>query len=342
VAASAQARPVRYPRAMRILIIGAGAIGQAFARHFHLGGAEVHLLVRPRQQALAEAGLPLYPLNDKRHRTTPDRLKLTVHVDQDSALQTSFDVIALAVSATALRKGDWLHRLGRDRGQAGILGLSGSVEDADLIAQRCPGADIAWAMLAIISFTAPLPGDVDVEPGIAYWLPPLSKIAMSGPNAVMTPILATLSRGGMPVKRVPNVRVDAAFASPILTQTIHALECADWSFRTLRRDPVLLPLAVTAMHESWALAETFTGQKRPFAFRFIGPMALRTVLVASRWLVPFSLEQFFAYHYKKVADQTVFVADAHLKSAAEQGVEMPAATDLLRRIQKRRAGEASD
>jgi hypothetical protein len=66
------------------------------------------------------------------------------------------------------------------------------------------------------------------------------------------------------------------------------------------------------------------------------------VLVASRWLVPFSLEQFFAYHYKKVADQTVFVADAHLKSAAEQGVEMPAATDLLRRIQKRRAGEASD
>jgi 2-dehydropantoate 2-reductase len=326
---------------MRILIIGAGAIGQAFARHFHLGGAEVHLLVRPRQQAQAEAGLPLYPLNDKRYRTTADRLNLTIHVDQDSALQTPFDVIALAVSATALRKGDWLQRLGRDRGHAGLLGLSGSADDADLIAEHCPGADIAWAMLAIISFTAPLPGDADVEPGIAYWLVPFSKIAMSGPDAVMTPVLAALSRGGMPVKRVPNVRVDAAFASPILTQTIHALECADWSFSTLRRDPTLLPLAVTSMRESWALAETVTGQKRPFALGLIRPMALRAVLRASRWLVPFSLERFFAYHYTKVADQTVFLADEHLKSAAEHGVEMPAATELLRRIRERRA-EATD
>ncbi len=322
---------------MRILIIGAGAIGQAFARHFQRGGADVHLLVRPRQQAQAEAGLPLYPLNDKRHQTTADRLTATIHVDQDSALQTSFDVIALAVSATALRKGDWLERLGRDRGHAGILGLSGSVDDADLIAKHCPGADIGWVMLAIISFTAPLPGGTDVEPGIAYWLPPLSKIAMSGPDTVMTPVVDTLLRGGMPVKRVPNVRVDAAFASPILTQTIHALECGDWSFSTLRQDPELLPLAVASMRESWALAERVTGQKRPFALRFIRPMALRAVLVASRWLVPFSLEQFFAYHYQKVADQTVFLADAHLKSGSEHGVEMPAATELLRRIRERRA-----
>ncbi len=47
-------------------------------------------------------------------------------------------------------------------------------------------------------------------------------------------------------------------------------------------------------------------------------------------------------HRKKVADQKVFEADEDLKSAAEQGVEMPAATELLRRIQQRRAGEASD
>jgi hypothetical protein len=322
---------------MRILIIGAGAIGQVFARHFHLGGAEVHLLVRPRQQAMAQAGLPLYPLNDKQYRTTPDKLKLTVHVDQDSALKTPFDLIALAVSSTALRKGDWLARLGSDRGQAGILGLSGSVTDADLIAKYCSGADIAWAMLAIISFTAPLPGEADVEPGIAYWLPPFSRIAMSGPDAVMTPVLDTLSRGGLPVKRVENVRVDAAFASPILTQTIHALECADWSFSTLRRDRELLPLAVASMHESWALAETVHSQKRPFGLGFVRPISMRRVLTVSRWAVPFPLERFIQYHYTKVADQTLFLADAHLKSAAEHGVEMPAATELLHRIRVRRA-----
>lgn len=322
---------------MRILIIGAGAIGQAFARHFQLGGAEVHLLVRPRQQAHAVAGLPMYPLNDKRYRSTADPLKTTVHVDQDQALKTSFDVIALAVSSTAMRSGDWLQRLGRDRGNAGILGLSGSVNDADLIAEHCPGAAIGWAMLAIISFTAPLPGAPDVSPGMAYWLPPLSKIALSGPDAVMTPVLTALSRGGMPVKRVDNVRVDAAFASPILTQTIHALECAGWSFTALRHDPELLPLAVQSMRESWALAEAITGEQRPFALRFIRPFVLRWVLVASRWLVPFSLERFFDYHYNKVADQTVFLAHEHVATGVKQGLRMPAVAELLRRIEEKRA-----
>ena len=325
---------------MRILIIGAGAIGQAFARHFHLGGAEVHLLVRPRQQAQAEAGLPMYPLNDRAHRTSPVRLTLPVHVDQDEALASPYDVIALAVSSTAMRKGDWLERLGRDRGDAHILGLSGSVQDADFIAEHAPGASIGWAMLSIISYTAPLDGEPEVEPGIAYWLPPLSSIALSGPDEMMNSVVRTLKAGGMPVKRVADVRVDAAFASPILTQTIHALECAGWSFTALRRDPELLPLAVASMRECWTLAELTTGAKRPWALGLIRPFMLRAVLVASRWLVPFSLERFFAYHYTKVADQTVFLADKTLQRASERGVAMPAAAELLERIHSRRAASA--
>ncbi|MFT6817974.1 MAG: hypothetical protein ACJATT_001787, partial [Myxococcota bacterium] len=87
----------------------------------------------------------------------------------------------------------------------------------------------------------------------------------------------------------------------------------------------------------WALAETVHSQKRPFGLGFVRPISMRRVLTVSRWAVPFPLERFFQYHYTKVADQTLFLADAHLKSAAEHGVEMPAATELLHRIRVRRA-----
>ena len=322
---------------MRILIIGAGAIGQAFARHFHRGGAEVHLLVRPRQEKAARRGLPVYPLNERSFRQTPDRLHLEVHTDQDAALHTAFDVIVLSVSSTALRAGDWLARVGRDRGHAHILGLTGSVDDIDWVREHAPGAHVGWAMLSIISYTAPLPDAPAVEPGIAYWIPPLSRIALSGPDALMQPVIRVLSRGGMPVRRVDDVRADAAFASPILTQTIHALEVAGWSFTRLRRDPELLPLAVRAMHESWALAHATTGHKRPWAFGLIRPWGLRAVLVSSRWLVPFSLERFFAYHYTKVADQTLFLAHEHLRSGDAHDVPMPATSELVRRLEQARS-----
>ncbi len=47
----------------RVLIVGAGDVGQVYGRHLQLGGAEVTFLVKPHQVEGLEAPLPLYPLN---------------------------------------------------------------------------------------------------------------------------------------------------------------------------------------------------------------------------------------------------------------------------------------
>lgn len=50
---------------MRTLVVGAGSVGQVFARHLSLGGAEVTFLVKEKHAAELRRGLTLYPLNRK-------------------------------------------------------------------------------------------------------------------------------------------------------------------------------------------------------------------------------------------------------------------------------------
>ena len=51
---------------MNVLIVGAGAVGQVYGRHFQRGGADVAYLVKPEHLDETRRGFTLYPLNDGR------------------------------------------------------------------------------------------------------------------------------------------------------------------------------------------------------------------------------------------------------------------------------------
>ena len=57
---------------LRVLVVGAGAVGQVYARHYQRGGAEVTLYVRERYRAEAARGFDLYRL--RRRRVEAERL----------------------------------------------------------------------------------------------------------------------------------------------------------------------------------------------------------------------------------------------------------------------------
>ena len=60
----------------RVLVVGAGAVGQVYARHAQQGGAEVTFFVRDKYRNEVARGLDLYPLNrGQRHRTEPVRFE---------------------------------------------------------------------------------------------------------------------------------------------------------------------------------------------------------------------------------------------------------------------------
>ncbi len=323
---------------MKVLVIGAGAIGQVFARHFQLGGADVSFLVRPKYADATRAGLVVYPLNrGASERGTPTRLVCGVETDQDEALAKGWDLVVLAISSVALRSGDWLERLGRDLGTARLLALQAGPEDGELIHKHIDPSRVAWGMLAVISYQAPLTGESLPEEGVAYWFPMLSSLGFSGPQPVLDEVTTALSKGGMPVKQVADVSVDVQFAGAILEKVVTTLECAGWSFAALRRDPELLDLAVAAMHEKWLLAQARTGVRAPLGMRMIRPFMLRFVLWLAPRILPFDLEAFFAYHYVKVGEQTLMLLDTQLRLYEQHNIPCPASMDIARRL---RAGRA--
>jgi 2-dehydropantoate 2-reductase len=280
----------------------------------------------------------MYPLNRRAsERAVPVRLAgFGVFDDQELAMDQPWDLVVLALSSVALRSGDWFPRLAARLGKARLLVLQPSLEDRDLVLAHVPAERVVYGMLAVISFQAPLPGDSLPEPGVAYWFPWLSGIGFSGAPAPVEEVTSTLKRGGMPVTRVADVHAEVAFVGAILDKTVAAVECADWSFERLRRDPELLWLATRSMRECWALAEARTGRKTPLQLRLVRPFALRLILALAPLVLPLDLEAFFHYHYVKVGEQTLLLQEDQLARFAAAGIPCPATAELAARIRRGR------
>jgi hypothetical protein len=319
---------------MRVLIVGAGAIGQVFGRHFQLGGADVSFLVRPKYADQARAGFVMYPLNRSASaRNTPVRFEgFGVETDQAEALGKGWDLVVLAISSVALRSGTWFQELADNLGDAKLLALQAGPEDPDIVFGAVPQERGAWGMLAIISFQAPLPSQTLPEPGVSYWFPFGGRLAFSGSPEVVDLVTKALSAGGMPTGKVASVQTEVAFSGAILSMVVVALECAGWSFTALRRDPALLGLSVAAMRESWEVATATSGAKTPGALKLIRPFMLKAILAIAPYILPLDLEEFFNFHYVKVAEQTLLMLNTDLARGTASGVARPATAELAARL----------
>ncbi len=323
---------------MKVLVIGAGAIGQVFGYSFAMGGADVTFLTRPKYAEAANAGFVIYPMNrGSSTRHTPIRFtQYEVATDQDEAMQERWDLVVLAISSVALRSGDWFDRLCASLGDAQLLSLLAGSDDPVHILERLPAEKVSWGMLSVISFQAPLPGQDLPEPGFAFWFPWLSSLAFSGPDPVTPKLMAVLKKGGMPVSRTDSVERSVAHAGAILDKTISALECSGWTFAGLRADPELLSLAVAAMGESWALANAIYGMKTPLPMRLIRSVHLRMLLRLAPWVMPFDLERFFHFHYHKIGEQHLLQLRTQVQMCEEKGIENPAMREFLERLERSR------
>lgn len=298
---------------MKVLIVGAGAVGQVFGRHTQLGGAELAFLVRPAYASAVEQGLTLYALGQP-ERWTPRTLSASaVLTDATQVPAFAPDGIFLCVSSTALRQGPWLSELATAAPQATVVTLQPGLEDRAYVIETLTtaiGSDDAAAaeervvsgLIGFMSYTAPLPGDPIDIPGTAYWVPPLTDLPFSGQRAEA--VVELLRRGGLAAKRHADVAARLAFAGPLLQMQIVALECAGWSFAELRRQRPLRQLAFEASVEAIQLAERHVDQRAPLALRLLRPWMLDAGLRLMARLAPFDLERFFELHFTKVGDQT--------------------------------------
>lgn len=306
----------------RILIVGAGAVGQTYGHHLSRGGADVTFLVKEKYRAQVEAGFLLHqhrPLRDPRSfyydnfRVLSDVKKVGKH---------RWDQVWLCISSTALR-GDWLSELCAQIGHATLVSLQPGLEDLERVAQVYDPAKIIAGSIAFIAYQSPLPGE-QLRPGVAYLLAPMapSPFAPLHLSATPTPsdadrrceaVVEALNKGGFSATVDPNTPQLLAFAGALLNPVIAGLEVAGWSLKRLRKSPAL-EIATVAAKEAQRIAARYHATEIPAALSIARrPEILGTLLSLAPRLVPFNLEVYLAYHFSKVGDQTRQIIDDYIR-----------------------------
>jgi ketopantoate reductase len=322
------------------LVVGAGCVGRVFAHHFARGGADVALLVRPRQLAELGAGYTLHalPLARAPRSVQVGPFALLGSVEQVGTRR--FDLVLLAVSSHALDAG-WLRQLLAQIGGAALVSLQPDPADHALIAavlderakaSGAPAPRFVRGHIGFVAFDTPLPEYAGVEvPGTAFWFPPLSRSLFSGPAAEVTTLVALLRRGGLPVGAAADVTHATAFPNALGMTYLVALEAAGWSIAALRGG-ALRSTCEEALREAIAIVKRRLGGAPPG----IG-LVSRTWLAAvgfrvAALFVPFPLLAFIHRHFGKVAPQTHLILGRLASEGEQAGLATAALRALLARV----------
>lgn len=322
-----------------ILFVGAGAVGQVYARHAQAGGARVGFYVKEKYAAEVEAGLRMLQFASRPGKSTPKEHTLSgaeVLTTPEQVAAGGWDVVMLCMSSTALRQ-PWLEpflaALGAD---ATLFVLQPGPRDQAYVAERFPRTRTVHGMIGFIAWQGPLEGEQWAGSGLAYWLPPGSPSMISGPADRVAPLVGLWARGGLKWKVVKDVGQTSAMPAVTLNCYLAALELEGWSFKQLKRSP-RLKAATEAMGEACRGVGEEVGLEVPAGLKAVHTSFIfKLAMGLGPCVVPFPLETYLAYHFTKVGDQTRDNLKTYAKISASHGVATPALTALIGEL------EASD
>ncbi len=313
---------------MRILIVGAGSVGQLYGHMLQRGGAEVDVFVRPRHTTDARRGYRLYDRReglDEPTTFTPAGVRSA----PGEIRGESYDAILLCVPATGLR-GPWFEELAAAADDdATFVSLTPGPGDREYIARFVDEGRAAVGLITALAYPAPLPGEEAAEPGTAYWLPPLTPAYFDGPESRLSPLVSTLRRGGMRARTRRNLAQLATAGTATLLPMVAVLETLDWSLDALRRSRAHRELLHRATDEALEATSDHAGSRRPAVSRLLGPKSWRALLRVAPLAPPFDLEAYLRVHFTKTRDQTQEILREYVARRQRMGRASPALETLL-------------
>lgn len=319
---------------MRVLMVGAGAVGQVYGLHLQRGGAEVAFFVKPAYAEACERGMTLYRRQIGRPTVTERLDGCRIVTDLEAVRSESWDQVWLCVSTPALQ-GAWLAELLGAIGTATLVVLQPGlgVRQTILAAWRSAMGDgvdeatltarIVTGLITAVAYQAPLPGEPAMAPGVAFWLPPLSPLPLGGDKGRIDPIVAIMRAGGCPTTYADDIPRRALVGSAMLMPQIAALEVVGWSMTGLRRSE-WLDVACRASRQMVAVGFTHEGLTPPAIDRIARPWLLGTILWLAPKVVPLPFETYLQYHFTKVGDQTRLMLARHRDLGDKLGLDVSA------------------
>ncbi|GAA2650310.1 hypothetical protein GCM10010412_016000 [Nonomuraea recticatena] len=290
----------------KVLVVGAGALGQVFGSWLAEGGAEVSFLVRQGREGWAEDGVELFRL--RKGRPAVGR-RLVPHQVISRPPREAWDMVWLCVDSPALR-GDWTRELRAAAGAATVVTIGQDPHDLDTLAGVWPRESIVQVTPTLLAYQAPLEAEVPGQ-GVAYWVPPGSAMGAAGARAPQ--VIDALRRGGARVRRVRKAG-SGEVAAARMVPYIAAIESAGWSLRAVRRR---LGGAAAASREAVAVTAAQHGGRPPLS---VPAWAVGLALRALPLLTPFDLQRYLEAHFTKVGAQTRLMLDGWIADGAARAL----------------------
>jgi len=325
-----------------ILIVGAGAVGQAYALALQRAGVQVSFLVKPHHVEGLQQGVPVQEVGLLSVGPLEDLSGVELITDWSSAAELDFHSIWLAVDGTALM-GDWLEELAEARGQAAVVAFQTGVGGRERLRSLIPDDALVVGMIPFLAWwapldvEAPLPSfDPPTPPRMRIWHPPLMRTPLSGPAALVADLVQLLRAGGLPASSVENAAATGSMGTAVLLPTIAGLEVAGWSLRGFAGGQVPV-LVMRAVQQARAVAASITGVRSPGLDGWLlRPIVLRLAARLAPWFTPLDLETYLRVHFTKVGAQTSHTLSGLIEEGTTRSLPVDALSQLADRLKQSR------
>ncbi|KAI9206158.1 uncharacterized protein BJ171DRAFT_498884 [Polychytrium aggregatum] len=347
------------PPPLKILIVGAGSVGQIFGYHLSKGGADVHFLVRDYQAPLLRS-IPmrvhrLCAPGEKRIPTKtallsiPEKNIYTIDDVEAGQLPLDFNCILIAVSSAALR-GRWIRDLLQvihSNPKCILYCFSPGVSDCHYIIQSCGivASRIVRSQANFISWPAPLEGQafnpipskerlVGVQGSHSHQ--PITAYFVNGPQLfsrsdsvatekITARLLACLRTTNLASEQTQVLPSLFRLRQSVLVPLLIGLSIADWKFRKLFNDRKLLRITIEASREGLDRVCTlhdmtdFRWTTFWMFFLFWGLIVQLAILLVLPVVQPMDAQAFLKFHFTKYESQTMLHAEEEIDEGAAAG-----------------------
>lgn len=311
----------------RVLIVGAGAVGQVYGHFMQRGGASVSFFVKDKYKASCEDGFTLY----RCRRSGLGRGEFyeadNIYTRFEDIAGEAFDHVWLAMSSNDLR-GEWLGELKEAIGDTTVVMLQPDLEDRDHVLQYFPESQLVYGIINFISYQTPLPDlpshhpDADKE-GVAYLMLPMMSAEFSGNPERLPEVMEALALGRFPVKAQQNVPRIYADRSAWMIPLVAMLELENWSIKRLLSSGSL-ELAVEGAKQALAIVAAKFHRPLNWTERGFSLILVKVLLPLVRFLSPMDAESFIKFQFRKTAPQTRFMLDHFIHQGEELGMNVTA------------------
>jgi len=306
----------------KILLVGAGAVGQVFGKFLADAGNDISFLIKEKYVDEMAKGVVLYNLNRDSKRIAPQRFSSykTLTSWQDAAAHT-WDMIVLCIPTTALHSDGFdFAGLKLALKNSTLVILQPGPAGMELVKQHIAETQIVQGMITLWSYPTPLPGEQTALPGMAYWTPPLAPMPFAGQDERRSAVVQTFIRAKIKAKSVQDLSARSLYVMAVFKVFLTALEASGWTFDAMRQDAAMIERMLKANQEAFQSISAKHQVKLPVWSKWVAPWMVKSFLRVAPWIAPVDLEQLLQTHFTKLKPQTKLFVNTYIEHAQEKGI----------------------